>query len=51
MNYDGCDIPDYITPAHFACFADFVFRCLRYTAKVKTDLTIATNWVSHFHDA
>lgn len=38
-------------PAHLACLAEFVFRCLQHTAKVKTDLTIAMNRVSHFHAA
>lgn len=30
-------------PAYLACLAEFVFRCLQHTAKVKTDLTIAMN--------
>lgn len=36
-------IADYIMPAYLACLAEFVFRCLQHTAKVKTDLTIAMN--------
>lgn len=30
-------------PTYLACLAEFVFRCLQHTAKVKTDLTIAMN--------